>query len=132
MNRIEFPHTNVELKNGIVWLLFKENAELDVKEIRDLIKACEKLAGNEPYLLMSDVRVHLDISSEARKVAADKKEAPLLIANAAIVNNLAMRVTANFFSNFNKPHFAFRVFNDEKKAVNWLLKHGNTKAGKKS
>ncbi|HWY12454.1 MAG TPA: hypothetical protein VN026_14070 [Bacteroidia bacterium] len=122
MELIEFLHCNVELKKGVVWLNFKENSELDVKEIKQLIRAAEKLADKKPYLLMSDARVHLTITAEGRKVAADKKEAPLLLANAVIVNNLAVRVTANFFSSFNKPHFKFRVFNDEKKALVWLLK----------
>jgi len=122
MEQIVYPHTTVELRDGVVWLNFKEGAELDVKEIRELVKAAETLSENKPYLLMSDARVHLTITSEGRKVAADKKEAPLLIANAAIINNLAVRVTANFFSSFNKPHFKFRIFNDEKKALIWLLK----------
>ncbi len=122
MNKIEFSHTTVELRLGIVWLLFKENAELGVDEIKELIKATEKLSDYKPYLLMSDVRVNLSITPEARKVAADEKEAPLLVANAVIVNNLAIRLTANFFSSFNKPHFEFKVFNSEKKAIDWLMK----------
>jgi hypothetical protein len=94
---------------------------LDVKEVRELIKAAEKITGNQPYLLFSDVTVHISITSEARKVSADKKEAPLIIANAALVNNLAVRLTANFFATFNKPYFPFEVFNKREKALRWLM-----------
>ncbi len=125
MKQIEFSHTTVEIRDGVIWLIFKDNAEIDVKEVRELVKAAETLSGNKTYLLMSDVRVHLTITSEARKVAAEKKEAPFLVANAVIVNNLPVRVTANFFSSFNKPFFAFKVFSDEKKALTWLLKQKN-------
>lgn len=122
MKQFEFSHATVEIRKGVVWLTFKESAELDVKEIRELTKAAETLSENKPYVLMVDARVHLTITSEARKISAEKKESPLLLANAVIVNNLPVRVTANFFSSFNKPHFAFKVFNDEKKALTWLLK----------
>jgi hypothetical protein len=121
--KIEFPYVTVEDRDGIIWLVFKEGADLDATQVREFVKASEKLSGGEPYLLLSDARVHLTISSEGRKVAADKKEVPNLVANAVLVNNLAVRLTANFFINFNKPHFKYRVFNDEVKALKWLKKH---------
>ena len=95
---------------------------INVKEIIELTRAAEKLAGNKEYLLLSDARVNLTLTTEARKVAAAKKKTPLLIANAVLINNLALRIVANFFKKVNKPHFKFRVFTSEEKAHAWLLK----------
>jgi hypothetical protein len=120
-NEIELDYCTVKYEEPVVSLIFKENADLGANELREMIKIAEKLTGEKPYLLLSDARFHMNISSEGRKVAADKKEAPFLVANAALINNLGLTITANFFSNFNKPHFHFKVFNNEKKALKWLM-----------
>jgi ethanolamine utilization protein EutA (predicted chaperonin) len=122
MEEIKFSHTVVSYREPVVSLTFTEDSELDVAEIRELIAAAERLSGKKPYLLFSDARGNLAITPEARKVAAAKNEAPLLVANAVLVNNLGLSITANFFMKFNKPHFPVRVFYDEKKAMEWLMK----------
>jgi hypothetical protein len=122
MKRVEFSHAIVTYEPPFVVLTIKEGAQLDIAEMREAMKACEAVAGNRPYLLISDARVHLSITPEARKLAADIKESPNLRANAVLVNNLAVRITANFFVKFNQPHFKYRVFNDKRKAEEWLLK----------
>ncbi|MFL5763249.1 MAG: hypothetical protein ACJ77K_04845 [Bacteroidia bacterium] len=122
MSLINFPYCDVTYSQSVVILHFKEDAELEVKEIRQLIKAAEKLADSKPYLLLSDARVNVVITSEARKIAANPKEAPLLVANAVLVNNLGLSLTANFFMKFNKPHFPVKVFYNEAAAMEWLLK----------
>ena len=121
MGPIEFPHAIISYKAPVITIKFKEGSTLDVGEIRELIVAAEKLTNNRPYLLFSDVRVFLTITPEARKVSASKTEAPYLIANAALINNLPLALTANFFVKFNQPHFKFKMFNNEKKAMKWLL-----------
>ncbi|MCW3071001.1 MAG: hypothetical protein JWO44_891 [Bacteroidetes bacterium] len=121
MNQIDFPHSTIIYKAPVMYLRFKEGAELDVKEIREMIVAAESLSNKKPYLLFSDVRNHVAISSEGRKIAADKKESPCVIANAVLTNNFALKLTANFFIKVNKPHFPVRVFNDEIKAHLWLM-----------
>ncbi len=121
MKPIEFPHSIVTYNDPVITIVFKEGATLDVPEIRELILASEKLSDKKPYLLFSDSRVFLTITPEARRVSALKIEAPYLIANAALINNLPLVLTANFFAKFNQPHFKFKMFTSEKKAMKWLL-----------
>lgn len=123
MKKIEFPEATVERRGEIIWLIFKEGAEIDVKNVREFTRASEELANGEPYLLMADGRVNLTMTPEARKLGASQKQTPFLVANAVLVNNLAVRLTANFFIHFNKPHFKYRVFNDEARALKWLRKY---------
>jgi hypothetical protein len=122
MKEIKFSHTTVRYQEPLISLVFNEGADLDIAEVRELIAAAEKLSGKKPYLLFSDVRVNMGITPEARKVSADKKEAPYVVANAVLVNNLGLSITANFFMKFNKPHFPVKVFYDEAKAMEWLMK----------
>jgi hypothetical protein len=43
-----------------------------------------------------------------------------LVASAFVLNSLATRLTGNFFIRFHKPVNPTRLFNDEKKAFDWL------------
>lgn len=121
MERIE-SYATFENREGIIWLILKEDAELDVKEVKEFTAICEKLSDNQPYFLISDARVNLSITSEARIAAASKEISPLLVANAVLVNNVAVRMVANFFTAVNKPHFKYKVFNEEQEALVWLKK----------
>lgn len=120
MKKVELPYATLELKDGIIWLILFEDAELDVKEVIDFTAICEKLSHGKPYFLVSDARVNLSITSDARKAAASKEISPLLVANAVLVNNVAVRMVANFFTTVNKPHFKYKVFNEEREALAWL------------
>lgn len=125
---IEFPHTTVYYVAPVVYLIFKEDAELDVPEVRELVAAAEKLSKGKPYLLLSDTRKdNLIITPQARVVGAEKKEAKFLVANAVIVNSLPVQLTMNFFVNFNKPTFPLKIFNTEKKALEWIYTFADDK-----
>ncbi|MGZ3900354.1 MAG: DUF7793 family protein [Bacteroidia bacterium] len=120
MQSIELSYCTLRFDGTMVVLSIKDGSVFDVAECREMIKMATRLADNKPYVLLSDARVYFSITPEGRKITADKKEAPLLKANAVIINNLPARLLANFFGNFNKPHFKFKVFTSEKKAVAWL------------
>ena len=120
MQRVELSYCTLSFDGTIVTLTINDGSLFDVEECREMIKIATRLANNKPYVLLSDARVYFTITPEGRKITADKKEAPLLKANAVIINNLPTRLIANFFGNFNKPHFKFKVFTNEKKAVQWL------------
>ncbi len=127
MEEIELAYCTIRYKAPVIFLTFRENAFIDVAETREMIRESEKLTAKKPYLILSDSRVFLTITPEARKISADKIEAPLLVANAIMVNNLPLALTANFFLKFNKPHFKFKVFNNREKAMKWLLQFDPSK-----
>lgn len=120
MEKIKLANAIVENRDGVIWIIIKEDAELTVSDIRDFAAAGEKLSGGKPYLQVTDARVSLDITTEGRKAAADKEVVPLVIAHAVLVNNAAVRLIANFFTSFDKPHFKNKVFNTESDALKWL------------
>lgn len=120
MQNVELPYCTLSFDGKIITLILKDGATFDVAECREMIQISTRLANNKPYVVLSDARAYFTITHEGRKVCSDKTEAPLLKANAVLINNLPARLLANFFGNFNKPHFKFKVFTSEKKALKWL------------
>jgi hypothetical protein len=124
MADIQFKHSTVSYDSNTILIVFKEGAKMDVPEARELIVAAEKLSSKKPYTILSDIRNRVEISPEARKVAAAKEEAPLLVANAVLTDNIALKLTANFFVKINKPPFPVKMFTDRSKALSWLKEFG--------
>jgi hypothetical protein len=118
---VDLPYCTVSYTSPVTTIRFKENAELDAFETREMIAAVQLVGKNRPCFLLSDARGDLNITSEGRKIAADKIENPNLIANAVVVDSLSVKLTANFFLKFNKPYFKLKIFNTEEKAMEWLL-----------
>jgi hypothetical protein len=118
---VDLPYCTVSYTSPVTTIRFKENAELDALETREMIAAVQLVGKNRPCFLLSDARGDLNITSEGRKIAADKIENPNLIANAVVVDSLSVKLTANFFLKFNKPYFKLKIFNTEEKAMEWLL-----------
>lgn len=81
-------------------------------------------------MILTDARVFFSITPEAKKMLADKNVNPLLKANAVVINNLPARLIANFFGNFYKPFFKFKVFTTIGKAKEWLNKAAPETGGK--
>lgn len=120
MTSVDLPFVNIRFLSPVIHLVFKEGAALDTPEMRQIIRSCAQLTGNTPYVIFSDVRVFLTITPEARQLAADPKENALLKANAVLVGSLPLKLLANFFATFNKPPYAYRVFNHRENAFEWL------------
>lgn len=116
----DFSYCTLSYKAPIISIVFKKGAVMDVAEAKEMIVAAESMSGKKPYVLFSDIRNHVNITPEARKVSADKAMAPHVVANAVFTNNIALKLTANFFILINKPHFPVKVFTDRSKAMLWL------------
>jgi hypothetical protein len=121
MNEIDLAYATVHYQAPVVFSVFREGIQLDEWHVRELLETASKLSNNKPYLLLSDVPGFLSISSGARAIASSKAESPQIVANAVLINNLAIKLVANFFARYNQPHFAFKVFTDRKKAMDWLM-----------
>jgi hypothetical protein len=121
MKKAEFVHSTITYDPPVIYIVFKKGAKMDSAEALEMIAAAETLSGKTPYLMFSDIRNHVEISPEARKISAAKAEAPYVVANAVLTDNVALKLTANFFMKINKPHFPVKIFTDRSKAMSWLM-----------
>lgn len=94
---------------------------LDEETVKEVIDAGNRLCNYAPHLLLTDARVTVDLTTEARKTAAKRENTKNIVASAIVVKWLAQRLISNVFITVNKPHYPTQVFNDEKKAIKWLM-----------
>jgi hypothetical protein len=121
MSKVILPFATIEYTEPIVYFRITREGLLDAKEILEAIDAGVRLCHYKPHLLLVDARTPVDLTPEARKAGANINNTTHVIASAILVKWLAQRLLSTLFIKVNKPHYPVRIFNDEEKAVKWLI-----------
>jgi len=124
ITEIDLNEVNISLRSdGIMYVFLKENCVLDINLQDKLIDSYNTITGGKltPFLFMADTGV--SVTKEARDNAILIEERSPCIASAVIVNNLAYKLVANFYLQFNKPKRPYKVFSNKSDALEWLKKY---------
>jgi len=116
----EFSYARISYDAPIVYIEFKEGAELGFGEMREMIHYAEELSGHTPYVALSDVRVDVSVTPMGKKVASDPAAAPLCRGSAIVVKSKMLQAAANFYTVLNPSPHPFKAFTDKQAAIHWL------------
>src|SRR5262245_21908112 len=94
----QLDYVHISYQEPIVILEFRDGAELGFPEIAELTHWCEVMSNKRPYVVLSDVRVSVNVTAEGRRAAADPKGAPLHRGTALLVNSSMLKAAMNFFN----------------------------------
>lgn len=92
-------------------------------DAKENIVAIYELAGRERTLVLVDTRGVRWQSREARDYFVSENAAQATKAVALVVGSPISRVLGSFFMRFEKHRFPTALFDDEAKAIHWLLRH---------
>ena len=94
-------------------------------DAKENVAAIYELAGRARTLVLVDTRGVRWQSREARDyfTSANAEEATRAVA--LVVGSPISRVLGSFFLRFEKHRFPTALFDDEDKAIDWLLEHSN-------
>jgi hypothetical protein len=111
---------NILRDDGILEIKLKNGIEIEVDVIRENYLATQALVKGRRCPVLVDARVEeLYMSSEARELSASQSPGTR-VAEAVLVNTLAIRLMGNFYINFNKPTVPTKLFTSEEDAIAWL------------
>ena len=108
------------IENDVLYIIFKDGADVDLEGILESKQARIDLQQGNPMKILVDLRGLFHISKEAREVAAEDQHADMSIAMALVSNSLGTRMISNFFIKFNKPKSPTKMFTNKDKALLWL------------
>lgn len=118
---IETETTILELREGYLYIAFKKDAEVELEHVIANKEAREKIQQGKKILVLGDIRKVWHISKAAQDYLASKEVTNLNIAMAILTSSLMTALLANFFIKFKKPATPTKMFNNEEKAIKWLL-----------
>ena len=96
--------------DGIGYLYFKDNTELNIELQLELLNMYNSLKDKELLPFLIEAGDGFTITKEARDNAVSLEDRSAIKASAVVVNNLAYKIIANFYLNFNKPKITYKVF----------------------
>jgi hypothetical protein len=111
-------------ERGFLWIRHKSNItfELDdaITQRNEIIDFCQR--KSLPFLI--DVRVtNWTVEREVREFhSTDQELLSIKNAEAILVNNVGIRLLANFYQKMNRPPNPVKVFTDESKAIDWVMR----------
>lgn len=99
----------------------KRGCEMDLADAKENIAAIHDVAERKRTLVFVDSRGVRWQSREAREYFVSPEAARVTFAIALLVGSPVSRVLGNFFMRFEKHVFPTALFDDEDKAIRWLL-----------
>lgn len=102
-------------------ILFLDGASIELEDAQEIVDLKETLyePGEEMLVLVKSDGM-LNISKEAMKLLSDH-DTPnnVIVSTALIVENLGLRIIANFFMARFKPVFPTKIFRNTNSAIKW-------------
>lgn len=112
------------LDSGLILLKYQPDYEVELKDVKEVEQAFIELSSNgDIYCLMDTSGRFNNYSNEAQKFLS--KEASIvqnkkIKGSAVVVDNLANRLIAKFFTKFFKPKFPVKIFATQEDGIIWL------------
>lgn len=121
ITKVDLHASTVSLRSdGIIHLELHPVEELAVKDAWEIIKAIEGIGKGKKFPNLITAKDYVNIDKEAKVLSASEEGNQYTLADAIVVDSIALKLIANFYISFNKPVRPTRLFSSEEKAVAWL------------
>ena len=109
-------------EDDIVIIRIKDNVHMELEDSR---AEREMLYREKAHLLPMKVMIvpgeHASVSKEVRDYSNAPENTKMIKAEAIVVQALAHKIMANFITKFYKTPMPVKIFNNEEKALEWLI-----------
>lgn len=118
--RYKSEFADIFLLDGIVWVIYGENARITADKARIIVSERLKVTNGISRPTLADCRNGTSIDKASRAIFASEDAMKNVTAGALLFNNPIHRMFINAYLWFDKPPLPTAVFTDEKKAIEWL------------
>ena len=125
MQKVDLNYVTISLDDNRVLLIkFRDGADVDLEKTKEIMSTCVGLVKDKKFYLITDGRdIHGSIDHGSRKYMSEHEINKLSLAQAIVVNNMALRLVANFYLKFYKHDQPMKVFAGIREARKWVLSH---------
>jgi hypothetical protein len=108
--------------DGILNILNKENATITIEQHRLTYAKLKVLVQGTRHPVLVDLRPIRSMDKASRDYSASADHLEIMSAVALVVGGPLSRAIGNFFLGLNIPPFPVKLFSDETKAREWLMR----------
>lgn len=107
-------------EKGIVRFQIEQTDEITLQDVKEYIEVVRNLGDGESFCNLIVMKNFVQVGEDARKYAACEESNIYTIADAFVINSIALKLVGNFYIRYNKPVKPTRIFNNEGDALIWL------------
>ncbi|MGB0887149.1 MAG: hypothetical protein ACPGSL_03405 [Vicingaceae bacterium] len=128
MNKAILKSVDISLNEDRVLLIkFKDGSDVDIEETKKIMSLSAEMIGAKPFTVLIDAMdIFASVDHKSRKYMAEHEVNNFNMAQAMVVNNMPVRIIANFYLKFYKHAYPMKVFSDIEVARKWLLQQANS------
>ena len=121
IDKVELRASFLTLRSdGVMHIHMKGVEEVLADDLRDIVNALYTMGNGKKFLNMVTFQSFFIVDKETRKFGATEFVGKYTLADAIVVNSVALKLLINFYIAFNKPDRPTRMFENEAKAIEWL------------
>ena len=103
-----------------------ESRVVNIEETKKIMSLSAEMVNKKPFYVLVDARdILASVDHNSRKYMAEHEVNKHNMAQAMVVNNMPIRIIANFYLKFYKHAYPMKIFTDISKAREWLLQQVN-------
>jgi hypothetical protein len=106
--------------DSFIEFVVKKDVMLDSEDLWDARRLSLEYLPGKKFGVLTEAQDMLNITKEARETGASKEYAKDLYAVALYSKNFSLKLLGNLYIKINKPIVPTRLFDDRKKAEEWL------------
>lgn len=108
---------------GFLWIKHQSHVTFELEDAEQQEKEIHNFCNGQTMPFLIDVRVtNWNAPKEVREFHSTSPGIlKLKNCEALLVNNVGMKLLANFYSKFNHQSVPVKVFTDESEAIDWLM-----------
>ena len=110
-------------EQGILIQTYRENTDLTLEDAKADFKSYLSLCDQCKLPVLIEMENVKSVEREARAYYSSKEATNYITAAALLITNPVNRIIGNFYMGLNKTAFPFRLFTENKKAIQWLKQY---------
>ncbi|HRG57751.1 MAG TPA: hypothetical protein PK323_02280 [Bacteroidia bacterium] len=107
-------------KDGILQAHFYSEYNGEIEDAINIVETFKILKEEHKCLVLLTVEDGASFTKEAREFVASAEVSNIVMADAFVINSMALKILMNGYLKFNKPTRPTKFFNSAENAVAWL------------
>lgn len=107
-------------EDGIIRMDMHPVEEITVNDQKAIMDVIHEIGGGRSFCNLVVFKQYVNVDEEARQFSASPEGNIYTIADAFVINSVALKLVGNFYMQVNKPVKPTRIFTNEKDAIAWL------------
>ena len=117
---VETKYAHYSIEDGIAIIKWNDNLVISIDIAKEMVEERIGIFSEKKMPFVIDIRELSSIDTTSRKYFAGERSIMGVTAGAILVDSLISKLAGNIYITVDKPQIPVRLFNDERKALNWL------------